>query len=163
MLGHEMSCARPDLRARFAGGGDGGQTRFGVFVIWNVSDKPCRLSGRPSFVAALPTGQIDRRASLQQPNTRVDTVLPPRTPAYRDGHLTPGRYLWASIAAPHFTPDGSCDDAHSKLRLVTPTTFTLEIAAITLTVENRDPTAALNAELSGCEGGLTLGPLRISD
>jgi hypothetical protein len=160
--GRETSCARPDLRARFAGGGDGGQTHFGVFVIWNVSDKPCRLSGRPSFLAALPNGQIDHRASVHQPNTRVNTVLPPRTPAYRDGHRTPGQYLWALIAAPQFTQDGSCADAHSKLRLVTPTTFTVDIAAITMTVENRDPTASENAKLSSCEGGLTLGRLRIS-
>jgi hypothetical protein len=160
--GQEISCARSDLHARFAGGGNGGQTHFALFVIWNVSDKPCRLSGKPSFAAALPNDHTGRRASVHQPNARVDTVLPRRTPAYRDGHLTPAHYLWASIAAPQFTQNGSCADAHSKLRLVTPATFTVHIAAITMTVKNRDPTATKNSELSSCEGEFTLGRLRIS-
>jgi hypothetical protein len=161
--GHEISCERQSLRARYAGGGYGGQTHFGLFVLWNVSDKPCRLAGRPTFVVELLNGHTDRRASVHQPNARLDAVLPPSTPTYRDGHLTPGRYLWALIAAPQFTQDGSCADARSQLRLVTPVTFTVEIATVKITVKNSDPTARLNHHLSSCEGELELGRLRISD
>ncbi len=157
-------CTRSDLGARYASGGAGGQTFFGAIVIWNTSPVPCRIAGHPNLSATLNNGRPDPAAGRYDssvPRT-IAVTMPARTPALIDGHLTPGRYLYAALGAPEFTSNGSCSDRHSPLRWIAPNTFTLTIAGLSVTVANYDRWRSENRKLTGCEGQILLEEVHLT-
>jgi predicted phosphodiesterase len=143
------------------GGGDGGQTFFGVMVIWNSGRHRCRIIGDTHFTATLTGGRKD-------PNARVNTsskapvgvTLPDRTLPPVDADLVAGRYLVANLAAPEFTTTGDCESAHSPLQSIAPSNFTLTIGGLRFTVVNDDPASIQNQTLRGCDGQILLEGIR---
>lgn len=146
------ACTQNDLSARYAGGGDGGQTFMGEILVWNTAASPCQVRGLPSFTAYFANGSPDSLAQINGGRSLISITLRARMSVYRDG-TEPSGYLDATLAGPQFNASGAHCSGTARL---TPATFVLSIGAIHLRVDNRDAAALQNKTLTGCDGRILM-------
>jgi hypothetical protein len=140
------------------GGGVGTGNDFGSIVIWNLSGRPCRLTGRVTFTAYYASGARDVNAHPNGTPPPVSFVLPERMRPFRDGD-DPSRYLVADLMAPErddpTQPNGLCQ----RQDQLSPANLVLTIGAVTLRVDNGDADARQTKTIYGCHGRVLLEDL----
>lgn len=144
-------CSRNDLAARYVGGGDGGQTTIGEFVVWNKSIRPCQLGGRTTFTAYFAGGTRDRLAQTTGSLTMPSVTLRAGMTAFGDPSIPTG-YLEATLAGPQFQASGLPCPVGARQ----PATFELSIGTIHIRAANRDLGAVQNKTLAGCRGRIVM-------
>ena len=148
-------CTALDLGARFGGGGFGGGNDFGEIWIWNLSPRPCRLSGAVTFAAHYADGARDDDAVANRSVRPVSLTLPSGMAAPRNG-ADPSAYLIARLMGPErddpTQPNGSCRPQDER----TPATFVLSLGSVTVRVTNNDPSSSQNTSVYGCHGAVLL-------
>lgn len=145
------NCGASALRARYVGGGVGGQTAFGSIVIWNVASQACQISGAVTLMGTYASGRADKDVIVNRSVGLVSLVLPARVVPPRDRTWDPRKYAVVSLAAPMSGPGGQCTRP-----LLGPQTFQLTLGLRQINVSNHDPAARQNKILAGCHGQIIL-------